>query len=184
MHNSQLKSFAARNHQEDSMTLADNQPNQAKAPDLSLILARLEKGILAGDDLTECRQILNRDSLWKHAPAEIQLKRAQLAQMAGEVALALTILAAVNATEPNFSDAWTERLNLLGILDEKEKLAQVLAQARSRLSDDACRNWLRINEGQSPPLVGVGCGHRGQPLRRSSPAAAADCALSESVLRP
>jgi hypothetical protein len=135
------------------MTLADNQPNQAKAPDLSLILARLEKGILAGDDLTECRQILNRDSLWKQTPAEIQLKRAQLAQMAGEVALALTILAAVNATEPNFSDAWTERLNLLGILDEKEKLAQVLAQARSRLSDDACRNWLRINEGQSPPLA-------------------------------
>jgi hypothetical protein len=134
------------------MVLTDNQPGKHQAPDLSLILARLEKDILTSEDLTECRQILSRESVWQQATAEIQLKRARLAQMAGDAAIALSTLTAVNAMEPDHIDAWIEHLNLLAILDQKEKLAQVLAQARGRIGEDVCRDWLKTYGGQTPPV--------------------------------
>ncbi len=119
-------------------------------PDLTLVLSRLEDSIIRGDDPAGCRLILAKERLWETAGADIQLKLARLAQMAGETEGALKILTFVNQTKPALTEAWTERLELLTILGRKEELAQVLAISKDFIGDDSYRTWIKmLNEYSS-----------------------------------
>jgi len=75
-----------------------------------------------------------------------QLKWARLAQMTGQVNTALQILKHINHTHPDRVDAWTDRLDLLAILDRREELARVLARARSNIGQERCAAWTDLNK--------------------------------------
>ncbi|MDP2645311.1 MAG: CRISPR-associated primase-polymerase type A1 [Desulfobacterales bacterium] len=121
----------------------DSSIPSAGAPDLTLVLARLEKAILRGEEPAKVRNALGNDALWRRAPAEIMLKRARLAQMAGEAEIALSVLEVIHADKPEAVDAWTAHIDLLSILDDRTHLAQVLASARPHIGEEEYHAWIR-----------------------------------------
>lgn len=114
--------------------------------DFRLIPARLEEEILDGKNPAKCRAILNREDVWTKLDTEMQLKWARLAQMAGEVELALKVLAHINRTSPETADSWNERLELLSILGRGEELARVLAASRKYLGKKHYGMWHGLRE--------------------------------------
>jgi hypothetical protein len=114
------------------------------SPDFTLLLARMEKKIVKGDDLSRCLNILSRKDVWARLEEPHQLQWAKLAQMAGTVDTALEILGHVNRVHPECIEAWTERLDLLAILDRREELVQVLGQAQRFIGEGRCRSWLKM----------------------------------------
>ncbi|MBW1722453.1 MAG: DNA primase [Deltaproteobacteria bacterium] len=109
--------------------------------DFRLVTARLEKGIMEGKDPARCLEILSREDVWKKLDVQMQLKWARLAQMGGDVELALKIFTHLNQTSPRKTDAWIEHLELLSILGRKERLAQVLAASRNHIGEEQHRIW-------------------------------------------
>lgn len=109
--------------------------------DFRLIPARLEEDILAGKNPERCRAILAREDVWIKLDPEMQLKWARLAQMAGEVDLALKVLVDINHRSPETVDAWNERLELLSILGRGQEMAQVLAASRKYLGKKEYGIW-------------------------------------------
>jgi hypothetical protein len=117
--------------------------------DFRLVLARLEKEIIGGEDPARCRTILGRGDVWKKLDAEMQLKWARLAQMAGEVEIALGIFTHINHTDPDRTDAWFEHLELLSLLDKRTDLARVLAASRGHIGEERRREWFRLSKGEN-----------------------------------
>ncbi len=124
---------------------------ESKGPlDFRLVLARLEKEIIGGKDPARCRTILGRGDVWKKLDAEMKLKWARLAQMAGEVEVALGIFAHINRTVPDRADAWIEHLELLSLLDKKADLARVLAASRGHIGEERHHEWFRLSKDGGP----------------------------------
>jgi len=105
-------------------------------PDFSLLLAKLEEHILRGEDPEACLKTLRREGIWKNVAPEAQMKWARLAQMAGDMDLALKIFNYINAKHPELSSAWIEHIELLAILGARKKAAQVYAASRGHLNND------------------------------------------------
>lgn len=105
--------------------------------DVSLLVARLEKEILANPDSEKTGAMLREEKYWKPFSVEYRLRWAQLAQMAGEMDTALAVLAHINTTHPGAANAWTERIELLQILDRRNELAAALARAKPHLAPEA-----------------------------------------------
>ncbi len=120
---------------------------EKKHPDFRLLFSALENKILKGEEPDRCRTILARSDVWEKLKPELQLRWARLAQMAGEIDLALEILAHINQTSPQLTDAWHERLELLSVLERKESVAQVLAAAKKYIEKETYVTWL--NHGAS-----------------------------------
>lgn len=114
--------------------------------DYTLLLSRMEKQILCGDRLAACIRALSRKDIWKALGIEERLRWARLSQMAGQADLALEILCHINRSHPERVDAWTERLELLAILDRREELAGALAEARPHIGRDGCAPWLHLKQ--------------------------------------
>ncbi|MBF0528847.1 MAG: hypothetical protein HQK55_06185, partial [Deltaproteobacteria bacterium] len=115
------------------------------APDYSLVMTRLEREILQGDQPEKYRQVLSREDIWtRMSPAE-QIKWAQLSQMAGVAEVALKVLAHLNAQVPDIHQAWLDRMDLLLILDRRQELTQVLAAAKNFIPEDTLMSWRRLN---------------------------------------
>ncbi len=123
--------------------------------DFRLLFAGLEKSILNGEDIEKCNKLLERADIWKKLNPEMRLQWARLAQMAGNVELALEVIEDVNRTAPNLAQAWNEHLELLSILERKEKFIQVLAMARRYIGEQQYENWSgkykNAPETESPP---------------------------------
>lgn len=126
---------------EKNESRATSQSAQKRSPDFTLLLSRIEGEIVKGHNLSAFVKVLSRRDVWSRLPEDLQLKWAKLAQMAGIPETTLEVLAHINQAHPEQVDAWTERLDLLMILDRREELARVLAQARDRIGEDRCGPW-------------------------------------------
>lgn len=115
--------------------------------DFRLVLARLEKEIIGGKDPARCCAILSRIDVWKKLDTGTQLKWARLAQMAGDVELALKVLAHINQKAPDSADAWNEHLELLSILGRESRMVQVLAASRKYIGENRYGMWRGFPKG-------------------------------------
>jgi len=127
------------------MKSADNITEKRTQPDLTLILSRVEKEILEGKSLETCRRILCRERVWQKADINVQLRCARLAQMADEVDTALKILCHINSMHPEVEEAWTERAEVLSLLDRREELVQMLALSRAHVAEEHYSRLLEIS---------------------------------------
>jgi hypothetical protein len=114
----------------------------AAAPDLTLVLARLETAVLHGEVPEEVRATLGRRTLWQSLDSQGRLRWARLAQAAGEMETALAILEAINSEQPEMIEAWRDRLELLAVLDRRQELARAAAAGRSVLGETTYRQWM------------------------------------------
>ena len=136
------------------------------APDLTLLIARLERAILKGEETEKVQKAIAHDAVWRGAPVEIQLKRARLAQMAGETETALGVFEGVHADHPETVEAWTEHLDLLSLLDRRENLARILARARPHIGETAYRLWTKGLKGDSSIDPGADMGAVAAPFEK------------------
>ena len=63
-------------------------------PDYRLTLSSLERKILTGEEQEKTRRILSREDIWQRLQTEQKIQWASLAQMAGAMNTALTVLTA------------------------------------------------------------------------------------------
>ncbi len=117
-----------------------NLPGQKKQPadttDYRLMLASVEKRLLAGDLTESDRSLLVRPDIPQNMSPDQKVQWAGLAQMAGEVEAALSILETVNRSAPDHTDAWQARLELLMVLGRRQEFAAVMAQAKHFIKGD------------------------------------------------
>ena len=132
------------------MTVQPNRKTEPSTPDYSLVLSRIEQEILHGTDTGKCSKILAREDVWSRLDAKGQVRWSELAQMSGEVELALKILAHVNRNAPSVKNAWRARLELLTILDRRKELAEVAALCRKFLEPGEQQSWLNLSSGGKP----------------------------------
>ena len=128
------------------MTAQTGGKQQSTAPDFSLLLSRMEQEILGGKTPEKCRATLAREDLWSRFNPSDQVLWARLAQMAGEVDLALSILGYINAHTPTHSKAWQARLELLALMDRRSELARVAAES-GNVAETQQRPWLNLGGG-------------------------------------
>lgn len=130
-----------------------NSRSNAKAPDYRLILASLEKRILAGEAPEKTRRIIANAGIWRALPMDLQLQWAALAQMNGDIETALAVLASLNQADPDNLQAWKDRLALLLVLGRQAEAASVMAVARQHVGD-AITESLPAPARQLPELAG------------------------------
>jgi len=106
-----------------------------RSADFRLLIGKLEKRLLAGKNTEACLKILRRGDIWSRISPEDQVRWARLAQMAGDMDLALDVLGHINSTCPDLADAWIEHIELLSILGNHKRAAQVLAAGRPHLNE-------------------------------------------------
>lgn len=126
-------------------------PQAATAPDLTLVMGRLEAAVLHGQVPEAVRTTLGRRALWQGLANEGKLRWARLAQAAGELETALAVLEAINADAPEITEAWQDRLELLTLLDRRDDLARAAAAGRSVVGEAAYRRWMARAAGQKGP---------------------------------
>ncbi len=102
-----------------SVQAAEDLPKSGSL-DYALLLQRLEKRLLTGDDPEEAIRILKREAVWKELPDEPAIEWARLAQAAGLPELSLAVLSRVTARSPQCVRAWQARVELLEILGRRE----------------------------------------------------------------
>ena len=95
------------------MTSKKNKQSLPISPDYRLILTRLEKEVVKGEANQKVLEYLKRGNIWKTLETDLQLKWARLAQMGGDMETALEVLAFINNRNPDFPEAWAQRLELL-----------------------------------------------------------------------
>ena len=123
-----------------ALDIKDKKPS----PDYTLMLSRMEKEIVRGENPDACLRQLSREDIWKQLGTEGQLKWARFAQMAGDKETATAVLAHINRTQPECARAWVERLELLSVLGLKEEAAQVLAVARGVVQGEQYETLRRL----------------------------------------
>lgn len=112
-------------------------------PDFSLLISRLEKQIIHQKDQSKTFRVLKDDRIWKVFGVDQQIKLANLAQMAGELDTACRVLSYIHQTSPDVVEAWQNHLELLSVLDKKEKIAQVLACSRKFVAKEVYNHWVK-----------------------------------------
>jgi hypothetical protein len=124
------------------MTAHEGATDVRQGPDLRLVIARLEAGLVDDGDPAKVRLFLSREQLWQGAAPEDGLRLARLAQMAGELETAVRILERLTQRAPERAEAWNELLDLLGLLDDRRRFAQALAGAREAIGESEHRRRL------------------------------------------
>lgn len=133
------------------MTGTSKAKTKAISPDFRIVLSRVEKEILRGEKIEACLKYLSREDVWKNIETEAQLKWARLAQMAGDMKTAIRVLSHINSTRPEFQKAWAERMELLALIGSKEEVAQVLAEAKGAVNEDAYMAFTRFLKDMGSP---------------------------------
>lgn len=99
---------------------ADHQERaEGKAPDFALLLARLEKQVLAESVPADTLRVLARRSVWTALPPEQAVRWARLAQIAGLPDVSLEVLSRLTELHPDCIDAWKARVELLEALGRR-----------------------------------------------------------------
>lgn len=129
------------------MIAESNRKKEPSAPDFSLLVSRLEQGILGGEDSEKYARVLAREDIWSRLTAQDRVRWAELAQMSGQVDLALKILAHINGNAPSLKSAWRARLELLAILDRRKELAEAYARAKEFLNPGEKKTWQNFASG-------------------------------------
>ncbi|MDD5205539.1 MAG: CRISPR-associated primase-polymerase type A1 [Desulfobacterales bacterium] len=125
---------------------------QGGTPNFDLVFSKIEREILEGRKPDLCRQVLQREDIWKKVEPLSQLKWARLAEMAGEVETALKVLAHINNEMPHLKEAWEDRLSLLSCLARDTDLKAALGVAREVFGEESCRQWAgKYEEGHPVP---------------------------------
>lgn len=112
------------------MNLPVQKKGISEATDYRLLLASVEKRLLAGELTAGDRSLFGKPEVAGKMSPDQRLQWARLAQMAGEVEAALSILEGVNQAVPEYAEAWKARIELLMILDRRKEAAALLTQAR------------------------------------------------------
>ncbi len=94
-----------------------------------MLLERVTDLVLNGKNLEEQKSILQKKEIWSNLDPEKALKWSRLAQIVGQIELALTVLNHINETAPDYMQAWKEHFELLTQLERKEEALQVRARA-------------------------------------------------------
>jgi hypothetical protein len=90
------------------------------SPDYALLLQQLERRLLTQSESEQAVQILTRESIWQTLPNEEARQWARLAQIAGLADLSLRILGWITERNPDFVQAWQDRVELLETLGRKD----------------------------------------------------------------
>ena len=114
------------------------------SPDYRLILAGFENEIIRGNTNRKVPDYLKRGDIWKTLEPDLQLKWARLAQMGGDMETALEVLAFINGNNPAFPEAWSQRLELLVMLERREELAKIFPIAKKAVGQDHHKELLRF----------------------------------------
>ncbi len=125
-----------------------------KPIDFSLVIRLLEEKFIKGEQTDRWKRILLKENIWKNLSTSLQIKWARIAQIAGEVELALRIFTHINKKEPTLINAWEEHVQLLSILGEKKRLAQLIALSRRYLSPDRSDMLLALARQKIPDSIG------------------------------
>lgn len=123
----------------------------APAPDVTLVLSRLDAQVFQGETTETVRRTLARNALWRRLDVDRKRRWAHLAQAAGEMETALAVLEAVNAESPALVDPWQDRLELLALLDRREEMARAAAASRVHIGEDAYRQWMARSRAEAAP---------------------------------
>lgn len=110
---------------------------QKDKTDFRLLTTRLEQEIISGKNPERVLKILGEKRIWEKLSPRDQIQWAALCRMAGDLESALQVYERLHQKCPEFFEAWQEHMELLHILDEREKSARVFSLARSSLSDKA-----------------------------------------------
>jgi hypothetical protein len=135
------------NEQKSVMNISAEKKTAGGPLDFTLLLSRMEGDIVKGSNEVAWRKILVRQDIWKRADVDKQRKWARVAQMAGDMETALRVFAHINHERRDLNEAWIERLELLLVLDRREEIAKVVAEAREHLGEKTCSAWLKLCGG-------------------------------------
>lgn len=124
-----------------------NLREKTRMPDPALIFSVVEKDVFAGDNLDYCQKVLAQASIWQALEPERQLRWARLAQTAGDIDTALTVLGHLTRANPGFQEAWQDLLDLLLILGRKKEMASNLAFMKQHLPGGFHDQWLKRGQG-------------------------------------
>ncbi len=120
------------------MNVVAKSQKRQEPPDFSLLMARVESRLLAGEDNDQCRRLLARQDIIDHLSPEQQLEWSRLVQMAGDTESANRLLADLTHKAPRMIEAWRERAGLLCILDDRPMIKELLAEASKHLDPETC----------------------------------------------
>lgn len=134
--------------------------------DVSLVLRRIEKELLAGNDLDKWRRVLANSRMWSQVGPAEQMQRAALAQIAGDAETALAVYTDLNRAFPEQEDAWRERLDTLAILGRRKELAKVLAAARLHVDRSRYKKWIARFQRQRGGVEGVEIAAAADPFEK------------------
>lgn len=129
------------------MEAHDRAADAGQGPDLRLLIAHLEEGIVKDGAAEKVKKFLSRGKFWQTAAPDVRLRIARLAQMAGEVETALSILERLTQESTERAEAWNELLDLLWLLGDHQRFAQALAGARSVIGEDEYRRRVAAASG-------------------------------------
>jgi len=117
--------------------------------DFELLLRRLREAIIRNDQPERAIAILKRRETLLQLSPEQCLEWSRLAQMSGEMDIALDSLAYVNDKQPDMDQAWIEHWELLNLLGKGKEAASLRARALT-LRPDLAVSLIRPVEGPEP----------------------------------
>lgn len=121
-----------------------------KGTDYTLLLKRVEKALLHGEDQSRACRFLKDRKVWRALPLEDMLKWASLAQIAGLVDTACEVYEYIIEDSPESEKAWTEYLDLLTILDRREQIASVLSRSGQVMPSAIRESWRKKSSSPVP----------------------------------
>ncbi len=108
-----------------------------KQPDFSLLTQNIEKKILHDNQQEKVEAILKNTDYLNQLSAELLLKWSELARMNCSIAAAEKIYNIIHSKFPEYKEAYESHIEMLSILQEKEKLIKIYSTAK--------RNNITIN---------------------------------------
>jgi hypothetical protein len=113
-------------------TAAENKHN--KNTDYSLITQRIENKILEGKNKEEIEKLLLNQDMLNKLPEKILLKWSNLARMNCSIDVAENIYMLIHKKFPKNEQAYEDHIEMLSLLNEKEKLIKISALAKLHIS--------------------------------------------------
>jgi len=118
-----------------------NKHAKPSPPDFSLLLSRMESELLAGRNIEKHKSLLKKAEIRDALSPDQCLSWAELCQIAGMIDTALSTYDRLHEKSPGMAEAWERHLDLLLVLNKREKAASLLSRAIHHLPPDKCAIW-------------------------------------------